>query len=100
MLEPTAAQLSLIPAAHSFDPVTSYEAEGEVTRSGQRSTNAKKVLELVKGHPGLCSKEYGTMILDRYEVARRLADLLRLGYVEQGPAVIYQGRKHVTWRTI
>lgn len=100
MPEPTATQLSLVPAAHSFDPVTSYEAEAEVTRSGQRSTNARRVLELVKDHPGLCSKELATLCyLDRHEVARRLADLKALGYVEQGPAVIYQGRKHMTWRT-
>lgn len=66
------------PAARSTDPSSSHEAAEQMEKSGRRQRNIDLVVDFVKTHPGLTSKEIavamGNPDIDRYEVARRLAD--------------------------
>lgn len=95
-------QHSLWPqATRNSDPSTSRAAELEITRSGCRATQAEQVFALVRRYPGRTSAELAAMHggLDRWQVARRLPDLRRLGRVETGDAKMcqMQRRNSVTW---
>lgn len=101
----TAHQLSLlsaVPASHRDDPAPSRQAERAVTESGSRATNQHRVLEGVRRHPGLTSKELAARLnMDRVEVARRLPDLKNV-HVWQGAARVCTAdpgnhRKATTW---
>ena len=72
------------PASHNKDPVTSYEAEEKVTKSGKRSRQAMEVFEVLKRHNGSTSAELGFIMNDRYLPARRLPDLEKAGLVKRG----------------
>jgi hypothetical protein len=95
-------QLSLPPASHRRDPASSFEAEAEVTLSGQRQTNKEIVLRAVRVVRGLTSRELADLIgMDYHEVRRRLSDLVddrdgRVRHGEQRPCR-FAGRKCVTW---
>ena len=85
-------------------PITSFEAEEQITRRGVRDTQARIVLMKVRRHPGETSAglaartDWLVGILDRYVVARRLSDLEFLGLVKKGPPAIGpNGRRGVTW---
>lgn len=89
------------PAARATDPVSSHLAAEEMTRSGKRAYQAERVLDLVRKHPHHTSLElaqYGT--LDRYQLARRLPDLVALGLVERSrePRLCAVGKRPAhTW---
>lgn len=74
------------PIARRKDPKSSHEAADEITRSGNRASQAQEVLALVRRHQGHTSLELSrfSRTLDRYQVARRLADLNEAGLVYQG----------------
>jgi predicted HTH transcriptional regulator len=82
------------------DPVSSHLAEREINRSGSRKTQQIIIYELVKMYPGSTSRELTQWCdLDRYQIARRLADLKNMGLVRQGPVRNCRigGRPSVTW---
>lgn len=92
--------------ARNTDPHTSHEAAFEHEISGRACTNRELVCALVELHPGHTSRELVEHValthrqfLDRYEIARRLADLERLGKVRKGAAreCGAGGRAAVTW---
>ena len=82
--------LSDTPASRNTDPATSHIAERNVTASGVRATQQHIVLDLVRRYPGLSSAELamqskkGTKELDRWQVARRTADLASANLIESG----------------
>ena len=86
------------PASRNTDPITSYEAEHEINK-GVRSNQQETVLELVKLYPGHTSLELSKKSdLDRYQIARRLADLEYKGKVLKGRIRrCSSGRRAVTW---
>jgi hypothetical protein len=69
--------------ARKGDPVTSHLAAAHMEDSGQLSRQCRAVLELVKQHPGLTSFELSecSTQFDRYQIARRLADLAKANKV-------------------
>lgn len=71
--------------ARVSDPASSYRAVRELQESGQLKAQRDMVLLLVLEHPG--STSFGLAFvsdhLDRYQVARRLADLEHMGLVEK-----------------
>jgi len=88
------------PASHSQDPISSFEAEEEITKSGIRGSQMREILELVKKHPRSTSRELSTLCrLDRYQIARRLSDLEFAGKVEKGRTRLCTigQRKAVEW---
>ncbi|MHA2219167.1 MAG: MarR family transcriptional regulator [Candidatus Hodarchaeales archaeon] len=82
------------------DPVSSHLAENEINRSGKRKTQLMTVYKCIQLFPGCTSKELTQFcIYDRYQIARRLADLKNIGVVRQGPIRKCRigGRPSVTW---
>jgi CRP-like cAMP-binding protein len=70
-----------------YDPETSHQAAREITASGLRATQARKVLAAVAAHPGRTSAELAELAgLSRYTTARRLPELEAHGLVRRGPA--------------
>lgn len=74
------AQISFLPLldirSRNTDPVSSHRDEERMKRSGAIVGQCLVALEMVKQYPGRTSKELGKIgPLDRYQVARRLADL-------------------------
>ena len=95
-------QLDPPPASHRRDPASSFEAERDVTLSGQRQTNKTKVLRAVRTVPGLTSREIADLIdMDYHEARRRLSDLVddRDGRVKHGEmrSCRFSRRRCVTW---
>ena len=102
MLKLQEGQLSLPPASHRRDPASSFEAERDVTLSGQRETNKAAVLRAVCAVPGLTSREIADLIdMDYHEARRRLSDLVddRDGRVRHGEqrSCRFSQRRCVTW---
>lgn len=65
------------PRSRVSDPLSSHRAEQRMRDSGGLRGQAKVALELVKQFPGRSSKELAELgTLDRYQIARRLSDLL------------------------
>ncbi|MFC1762946.1 winged helix-turn-helix domain-containing protein [Planctomycetota bacterium] len=80
-------QLSLfpVPLSRHSDPVTSYHAADEIHQSGRWQSQQQAVLAALKRLGEATSAEVANaMGADRHLPARRLADLRRLGFVEQG----------------
>lgn len=90
---------SFSPASRNTDPVTSHLAEQEVTKTGKRQTQAEIVLEAVRNYPGRTSFELTQYCpLNRYQIARRTADLETLGKIRKGPEVLRMRKTpEVTW---
>ena len=89
------------PASGRHDPVTSHEAEAEVTRGGKRRTHAEMVLAAVTEHPGETALFYGSLTgLGHIEAQRRLSDLTHKGLVRQGEPVTANRRRYVTWHPV
>lgn len=93
------------PVHHAHDPASSAEAATRVTAAGTRTRHAAIVLTLVKQHPDrtaieLMSLQAGPVVLDEYQIRRRLTDRLLAGAVEQGQvrACCVRGSRMVTWR--
>ena len=66
--------------ARHTDPYSSAMADTEQKASGRRTRNLDRVLSLLAAHPDSTSRELAVISgLDRHEVARRTADLKRMG---------------------
>jgi hypothetical protein len=73
------------PATRRTDPATSWEAERGITRSGDRLTQAERVLYEVRTHPGQTAAEIGVAVhLGHVPAQRRLSDLRNQGLIRQG----------------
>jgi len=82
-------QLELLnPIARRTDPVSSHVAAAAITKSGKRMSQRNMVLALVETYPGRTALELAgiSVNLDRYQVARRLADLEHSELVRKGEA--------------
>jgi predicted HTH transcriptional regulator len=91
---------SQIPVSRINDPASSHEAEVEVNRSGVRRAHQEIILSTVRRHPGRTSKELTEFCnLDRYQIARRLADLEKVDLVAKGRMRVCTmgNRSAVTW---
>jgi predicted ArsR family transcriptional regulator len=95
---------STSPIARRRDPATSHQAARELTRSGERTRQIDAVLDALRTWRGPAwptSAELAAAIrtLDRYQVARRLADLEHRGLVRKEAirACGITGRAAVTW---
>jgi|TARA_R110000824_G_scaffold7972_4_gene36392 predicted ArsR family transcriptional regulator len=82
------------------DPITSIQAAQFFQKSGARSSQKSTVLDFVRSHPALTSKEIAKALdMCRYAVARRLPDLESDGSVcKCGIKQIGGERDAVTWR--
>jgi predicted HTH transcriptional regulator len=75
----------LPPAARRTDPDSSKDAAWEMDWSGARGKQMGQVYELLSRLPGRTSLELAQHSgLDRYQIARRLADLEHAGLVAKG----------------
>jgi len=86
--------------ARATDPATSHAAAEHVTRTGKAASQRAVVLAAVTEHPGLTSFELAAHCrLDRFQIARRLPEIERLGTVIRGrPRVCTVSRmKAATW---
>lgn len=107
-------QLLLLPAelaiadeakkrTHRNDPITSLLAAREMVESGGLSGQRQRVLEALRKHPGLTSDELAHASSgagrDRFVFARRLPELVELGFAVQGAKrkSAMSGRMGVTW---
>jgi hypothetical protein len=73
-------QLNFFTRTRRSDPASSLRAEQRMRESGALKGQTLAVHELLKFNPCKTSKELGQIgPLDRYQVARRLADLHRNG---------------------
>lgn len=91
------------PIAARDDPGSSHVAAENITSSGARGRQARAVLALVKQLPHATAVELAVASggrLDRYQVNRRLADLMHAGLVEQGDQRLCKVRQTLmcTWR--
>lgn len=80
-----AMAFAAIPASRRDDPDSSMQAEERVTQSGIRSKQALTCLKILLDYDGRSSKVLAkcTNRLDRYQLARRLPELEKLGYVRR-----------------
>ena len=93
------------PKARRTDPVTSHEAADHAEATGTIGYQQECVAALVRQHPGNTSAELATVGfpgLDRYAIARRLPELVRLGKVRRGEIRVCSesGRRAVTWEVV
>jgi len=88
-------RLSLIkdlPAARRTDPPASHRAGHEISKSGQRVTQAQRIYALLCENPGstrgeiadIIKKQDGTEAEVFCMVSRRVADLVNIGSVKHG----------------
>jgi DNA-binding MarR family transcriptional regulator len=71
------------PRSRHKDPASSRRAEDQMRRSGALKGQRLIALDLVKQFPGRSSKVLaGLGTLDRYQLARRLPELVAMGYVK------------------
>jgi len=88
------------PGSHRGDPVTSYIAAEKLAKSGGWRTQKKAVYETLKLNNGCTSAELGRFMgSDRFMPARRLPELVTIGFVVQGPVRICKVTHQlcVTW---
>lgn len=72
------------PRSRRNDPGSSKRAAERLDRSGTMRGQRKLALALVKEFPGRSSKELAELgTLDRYQLARRLPELLELHFVRR-----------------
>lgn len=70
------------PRSRRKDPPSSKRAEDQIRKSGAMTGQRLIAFDLVKQFPGRTSKELaGLGTLDRYQLARRLPELLSMGKV-------------------
>lgn len=87
--------------ARRTDPESSAAADTYHRASGKRERNLDRALRLIARHPGSTTRELAT--LDkwcRYELARRCADLKRIGLATHSPRpreCQAGGRQAVAW---
>ena len=74
-----------IQSAHYNDPVTSFMAADRAVKTGLVSRQAMAVFIAVQGNPGRTSRELAELCeLDRWAIARRLPELVRVGIIRRG----------------
>jgi len=79
---PLSAEDRLPPRSRSADPESSKRAAADVERTGVMRGQRVLAQQLVESYPGSTSKELAAAgILDRYQLARRLPELVKLGLV-------------------
>lgn len=104
LFDPDVAVLTHAPAgARRTDPETSREAAEAVHSDGSLTAARMAVLQALRRFPGSTSRELSERAgLDRHDVARRLPELERLGFVQKGePRVCSASAKRlraVTWQ--
>jgi DNA-binding MarR family transcriptional regulator len=82
------------PRSRLTDPPSSRRAERQMRASGTLRGQRLIALELVKQFPGRSSKELaGLGTLDRYQLARRLPELVQMGHVR----VTQHGNEDQRW---
>lgn len=74
------------PGARASDPVTSHIAAATVLRTGKRARNQGIALGLVLSYPGFtaCELAQMTVLIDRYELSRRLPEVADDGAICKG----------------
>jgi hypothetical protein len=83
------------PRARRSDHTSSHAAADRQERSGKAEADMRRVLEAVRMHPGLTSRELSERTgLDYHMVARRLPDLARRGLVER----VVEAGEPLRWR--
>lgn len=92
----------LRPIAAAADPATSHEAARHLARTGQLTRSMRRTLTVLAAWPASPPTSHelaGHDLRDRYEHARRLADLRERGLVANGDArpCRVTGRRAVTW---
>lgn len=91
---------SIEPLSHRDDPQTSREAAELFKRSGKLGLHHRIVLDGVRQCSGATHSEIAAMtLLDWLQVARRLPELERMGFVCKGPARVCRIKqsKCCTW---
>lgn len=87
--------------ARRSDPESSAAAYEAHKSGGKVQRNLDRVLHLIARHPAMTTRELAALAeWDRYEVARRAADLKRLGYATHSsrPRECHAGgRPAVAW---
>lgn len=93
---PSAAE----PLSHRNDPITSYRAADQLSRSGRHLSQKRAVLEALRRRDGATSGELGAFLgKDWLYAARRLTELERDGLIHKGdirPCRV-KGSTCVTW---
>ena len=92
----------LRPIAATADPATSHEAARHLARTGQLTRSMRRTLTVLAAWPASPPTSHelaGRDLRDRYEHARRLADLRERGLVTNGAARAcgITGKQAVTW---
>lgn len=73
-----------VPRSRRDDPLSSKRAAEQMDRSGTLRGQRLITLDLVKQFPGRTSKELARLgTLDRYQLARRLPELLIMRFVKR-----------------
>jgi len=90
------------PASRTSDPVTSHEAEEEITANGKRQAQQNEVLAMVQRNQGCTSAEIAAAEeVDRYMVARRLPELAPDHVFKGKPRKCRESdRRAVVWFTV
>ena len=91
------------PIARKRDPETSRQAAKAITESGARKNQQNTILNAIKSYPGRTSYELTRCCpLDRYQVARRCAELEQAGLIRKSLPRECQitGRNAHTWEAI
>ena len=93
-----------LPARHS-DPVTSHEAARAIIATGDRAHQQHLAYAAVRAYPGRTSLELSHMTgICRWQLARRLPELIERGLVTQGPkrrcTASARGLNAVTWEPV
>lgn len=71
--------------ARRKDPATSHAAAKHMADSGTADGQRKMVADLVLSNPGMTSRELSEISsLDRYQLARRLPEAEKKGWVHKG----------------
>lgn len=88
------------PLARRTDPESSHIAARSMVASGALSDQQRISVALVRAYPNHTSDELAALgTLDRYQLARRLPEVERLGFVERGAIRKSNttGRPSCTW---
>jgi hypothetical protein len=91
--------------ARRTDPQSSHEAARQMTLTGMGFKQREEVLDLVRRFPGHTSLELAALpcaTLDRYQIARRTAELAKTNQIRAGATRTdyATGRPSVTWYPI
>lgn len=89
--------------ARNTDPVTSHLAAAEIVDSGVADRQRSIAYKAVCLDPRLTSRELSSYCeLDRYQLARRLPELIKMGLLENGVVreCARSGRKALTWNPL